>query len=511
MMKHYILLFFTLVCTLPALAQFNPQSKKVTKTFFSDYEALENVTPALQKKKGYTNYEELMSYLKALVAQHPENIRLDFIGESQKGKDIPVLYLTTNTDTPKIKVWMQGGLHGNEPASTEGMLYVLHQILNNPKYKPLLDNVSIAMVPMANIDGYLKQDRYAANGLDLNRDQTKLMAPETVALKQAFTDFKPEVGLDFHEYRPYRKDFMQLSDFGITSLFDAMFLYTGNLNVPENLRTLTNTLFVAQAKAVLDSNNLKHHDYVSTGKFDGEIHFNQGSTNARSSATNYALTNTISTLFEIRGVGIGRTSFKRRIQTTFLLAMSYLETASANVTLIKEEIKQATAQQNEVVVTSKKTIAPATITTIDLDTNTIIELPVTIRDGLRSQPDLVRSRPTGYLIDANETALIEKLKLLGVLVSTLPETQEINVESYRVTAYKRASKKYEKMNLQTVETALEPSSKTFPMGTYKIETNQKNASIIFEVLEPEAPNSFVSFGLLNTQKEAYLPIYRITN
>ena len=37
------------------------------------------------------------------------------------------------------------------------------------------------------------------------------------------------------------------------------------------------------------------------------------------------------------------------------------------------------------------------------------------------------------------------------------------------------------------------------------------ANIIIEVLEPEAPNSFVSFGILETEKEAYLPIYRILN
>ncbi|GIR50283.1 MAG: hypothetical protein CM15mP59_0250 [Flavobacteriaceae bacterium] len=27
---------------------------------------------------------------------------------------------------PKIKVWFQAGLHGNESASTEGMLYLIH-------------------------------------------------------------------------------------------------------------------------------------------------------------------------------------------------------------------------------------------------------------------------------------------------------------------------------------------------------------------------------------------------
>jgi len=493
-----------------AFAQLNPQSKKVTKSFFPEYEALENITPALQKKKGFTDYEELMVFLNALVAQHANVIKLSFIGESQKGKKIPLVHLTATNSDEKIKVWMQGGLHGNEPASSEGMLYLLHQLLNNPKYSALLNTVEIAMVPMANIDGYLEQDRYAANGLDLNRDQTKLMAQESVSLKQAFTNFNPEVGLDFHEYRPYRKDFAQFSDFGITSLYDAMFLYTGNLNVPKNLRILTDTLFVENARQTLDKNGLKHHDYISTGKFGGEIHFNQGSTNARSSATNYALTNTISTLFEIRGVGIGRTSFKRRIHTTFLLAISYLETASINSMLVKKEIKKATEQQNDIVVTSKKTIEKRTIETIDLDTNEIIELDVTIRDGLRSHADLVRKRPIAYLVDANQTEIVKKLKTLGVIIETLIEDQRIEVETYKISEYKRDSKKYEKMNRQTVKTEIETKNIQFPKGTYKINIDQRRSNIILEVLEPEAPNSFVSFGVLETEKEAYLPIYRIT-
>ena len=75
-----------------AFAQLNPQSKKVTKSFFPEYEALENITPALQNKKGFTDYEELMVFLNALVAQHANVIKLSFIGESQKGKKIPLVH-----------------------------------------------------------------------------------------------------------------------------------------------------------------------------------------------------------------------------------------------------------------------------------------------------------------------------------------------------------------------------------------------------------------------------------
>jgi hypothetical protein len=56
---------------------------------------------------------------------------------------------------------------------------------------------------------------------------------------------------------------------------------------------------------------------------------------------------------------------------------------------------------------------------------------------------------------------------------------------------------------------LENKSITFSKGTFIIYTNQKNAPLLAEVLEPEAPNSFVSFGVLETSLNEELPIYRL--
>ena len=114
------------------------------------------------------------------------------------------------------------------------------------------------------------------------------------------------------------------------------------------------------------------------------------------------------------------------------------------------------------------------------------------------------------LIDANQTELIVKLKILGVTVETLDTDQSIEVQTYKVTTFNRDTKKYEKMNLQSVETALSTKTIQFPKGTFKVGMNQRKSNIIIEVLEPEAPNSFVSFGVLKTEMNQTLPIYRIT-
>lgn len=490
------------------MGQISPQSKEITKKFFPEIDTISNVTPALKKDRGFTDYKELIGFLENLVTTYPSKISLKYIGESQKGNKIPMVILKSQQVDKPLKVFMQGGLHGDEPASTEGLLYLMHTLLKDKKLHYLFDKIELAIVPMANIDGYLKMDRYSANGLDLNRDQTKLIAVETIVLKKALHDFNPSVALDFHEYRPYRKDFTKFSNFGVSGAYDVMFLYSGNLNVPENLRKLTQESFVNNAKLKLDSHQLTHYDYFTTNSYNGAIHFDQGSTNARSSASSFALQHKISTLIEVRGVGLNRTSFKRRIFTTHAVALSYLETAFKEIEKVTAEISKANATTNEVVVESKKAIYKERLDFIDLDSSDRIPLEVTIRDAWKSKPVLTRKRPKGYLLDANQQELADKLQTLGYQVMTLEKATDYAVESYKIIEYQMEPEKYEKMSLQNVRTETFAENRRFPEGTFYIDMNQNGSGLITEILEPEAPNSFVSFGVLETELHQILPIYR---
>ena len=121
------LIFFILIFKFTFVsAQLNQEPRNITKKFFSELNELENITPALKKKKGFTNYQELLNYINEKVQNYPELVSSNFIGESQKGKKIPILHISKNSnyDIKKLRVWMQGGLHGNEPASTESLLYL---------------------------------------------------------------------------------------------------------------------------------------------------------------------------------------------------------------------------------------------------------------------------------------------------------------------------------------------------------------------------------------------------
>lgn len=502
-------LFFALFLTGFSNAQ-QTSKKDFNDHFFPEFDSLPNHTPALKKPEGFTGFEELNAFLNQWSAAYPEVLKIKTIGESQKGKAIPAIILShpASNYKNKIKVWMQGGLHGNEPASTEGLLFLIHQLLNNKKYSYLLDRIELFIVPMANIDGYLIQNRYASNGLDLNRDQTKLMAPESLLLKSAFNMFRPHVAIDFHEYNPNRKDYKRLGEAGVSSSYDLMFLYTGNLNVPENLRAFIKEPFVKNAKKMMDQNSLRHHDYFSTKKTKNEIVFNQGAANSRSSATNYALQNTVASLIEVRGVNQGRSSFKRRIFTTFITAISYLKTTYENGDRILIELKKANDSQQEVVVKTKNKVYKDRIEMVDLQKNKLHSLEVTISDATQAIPLLKRERPESYIIEAEQNVLIDKLKAHGIEVLEMENSATLTVESYMPTAIENKEKLFEQVYPQLVSTELNLEQKTFPKGTFVIPMDQVKSNLIIELLEPEAPNSLIFYGVLKVEKGIKLPVYR---
>lgn len=490
-------------------AQFNPQAGKMTEKFFPDKQ-IDIPTPAFQKDKGFTNYSELMAFLDEQVKAHEGVISYSFIGESQKGKPIPLVRINTGDDKGKLKIWLQGGLHGNEPASTEGILYLIHQLLNDPSHKEYLEAFSFGIIPMANIDGYEKQNRYAAKRLDLNRDQTKFTAPESRYLKKAFSDFEADIALDFHEYRPFRRDYMRLGDWGVNCPYDVMFLYSGNLNVPEELRNYTRMNFVAAAEAAMDEEGYTHHNYFSSAKYFGEIQLNEGSVNSRSSATSYALSNCISTLVEVRGVGLGRTSYKRRTHITYSVARAYLEFAVNHQAEVSAMLSSSRSTNlSEVVVESEREKRGTMVSMIDNYEYEIIEMGFMVNDSWKSTAIFTRPAPRAYLILPGHELLIERLKLLGLEVEKLEDEKTLKVQSFQVVEYFRDVKVYEGVHRQQVQTELLEKDVKLPKGTSIVYMDQARRGLAAEVLEPEATNSFVSFSVLPTKMGDELPVYRL--
>ncbi|NME71643.1 M14 family zinc carboxypeptidase [Flammeovirga aprica] len=503
-----------IIISLMTVHQLLGQSRAMEEKFFPEPD-INIPTPAFQKAewKGFTKYKEMVQYVNQL-AESVDYITVDHIGESQKGKEIIQVKINKPSDQKKIKVWMQGGLHGNEPASTEGVLYILHDLIQDPKYNKLLDRLEITILPMANADGYNIQNRFSANGIDLNRDFIKLATPETNAIRTAFSAFSPHVAVDFHEYNPYRAHFSYFGEKGITTYYDAFFLYSNNLNVNPVIRSTTKDLLVANAKKALQENGRNVSDYSSTKMQKGHIHFNQGGSSPRSSSTNFALNNCLAVLMEIRGVNLKRISFKRRVQTTYLAGMSYLKTAYESGDEIRDAIKKAnhltTELKESVVIKQEKATIKTNYTCIDLATEEKKTIEVVMTDGLQMKAKKSRDRPFAYILLPKEEKAAQKLEILGCKVEKLSSNKTLNVEAYEVEKNTVSIVKWENIYLRRLKTKITSISKEFPEGSYIVYLTQEHANVAPPALEPENDNSFFTFrvidGTFNEGSE--LPVYR---
>ena len=235
------------------------------------------VTTGNKSYNYFTKYKDAVKFIKSLASNHPRLIKTGSIGETQRGNNqISVLITNQNSSgKEKLRVAIIGGIHGNEPISTDGLLLLIYQLTEDPKYAYLLQHLEILVLPDINVDGREADKRGSSNGLDINRDLTALNTVESRNTKKAINQFDPQVVLDFHEFNPHRSDFKDLSDCYSIG-YDVMFLYTGNMNVDPSVRRMIAEDFVAPTKSYLTKNHREVSDYATVRRRRKEILLNMG-------------------------------------------------------------------------------------------------------------------------------------------------------------------------------------------------------------------------------------------
>jgi hypothetical protein len=501
----YPFIHLLIFVTSPVSGQLQPV--ELTSKFFQDPPITIN-TPGVSKTDGFMNFDEMMNYLKSLENKRGDILSIQYAGESRSGKKIPVVFLENKSKNSKVKIWMQGGLHGNEPAGTESLLMFIDHLVNSINIDSILENVSFAFIPMANIDGYEKQVRDNENQADLNRDQVMLKEQESICLKQAFTSFSPSVAVDFHEYRPFRKELEKISTAQLCIAQDVLFLPSSNLNIPVQLRKITNELYLTNVQGVLTKNKMSFDNYfVPDINATGSVFLRMGGDSPRSSSTSYGLTNAVSILFEIRGIGLGKNSYKRRVYCGFLIASSILETTLKNkaevVKTVDASVKETIGRKSLIVLSSVPAIYEKSETFIDVANSCLFPVNVLIEDAGQSRAVSVRKRPKAYLLSADDAEIASRLQVLGLKIDTLKTDLLVKAEVF-------STKSFTRVPGSTTDSVFLPSmqKRIFPKGSFVISTAQKNANMAIVTLEPEMENGYYKYKMIKAKADGEIPVYR---
>ncbi|KLU86317.1 carboxypeptidase 2 [Magnaporthiopsis poae ATCC 64411] len=476
---------------------------------------------------GPTDQLTLEDFLQTLAARNEWMKYHTPTFRSEEGRSLPYVFLSTSnlaTDavagpdsrtntTGKVRIWMQGGVHGNEPGGDQALLALLGKLDANAAWAAsILDKVDILMLPRYNPDGVAYFQRYLATSFDPNRDHTKLARQQTRDIKRLVMDFAPHVGVDCHEYGATR-------GFGSTADHwhpapDGMFSAMKNLNIHRDIRRLSETLFADSIAAALEARGLRWSAYATDSDGpNGGLLLEEATGDAKMGDTSVGLSQAVMFLTETRGIGLADQHFQRRVASGLTMVEALVQTAADNAALVYSTVENARADfisnNDEIVVTDYARPTNISWTVIDIRNGTLISVPVAFLNTTPAVANLTRARPEAYVFSRAWHDVADRLRAAGVVVDELRADFRGQVEAFNITAAVVASSKYEGVARTTVTTETVRKTITIPAGGYWVNTRQKNAAHAFNVLEPENIDSYATFNVLPVSAGDEYQVYRV--
>jgi hypothetical protein len=485
------------------------------------------------------DYAETMAFLHRLAGRLPE-MRLATFGHSASGRALPLVIVSRDgafTATAarrlgKPVVLIQNGIHPGEIDGKDACLMILRDLALGRR-RELLDAATLLIVPIYNVDGHERispfnrpnQDgphrgmgfRTTTAGLDLNRDYVKVASPEAQALVGLINEWRPQMFVDNH----------------VTDGVDHDWVLTWSWTEAPQLAAPVDAWMRRHMPAALAATERAGH---RTGPYvdlkdgtDPAKGFSSWVGQPRFSSGYFPLRNRPAVLVET----LSYKPYDQRVLATrdFLLALL------AEVGRDGPGLLSAVAAAEEATVAAGRPQAPPSEMALNFDESPDadpIRLPlyatrretsrVTGRPLLRYQRGEVREvevpwfhrsrvtrsvpRPRGYLVPPGWPQIEARLRAQGLRVERLTAPAELEVETMRLGAPHFAEASYQGLTRVSAEVTRTAEHRRFPTGTLWIPADQPDFAVAAQLLEPDAQDSLLAWGLLSTvfeHKEAISP------
>ncbi|MBC7534441.1 MAG: M14 family metallopeptidase [Ferruginibacter sp.] len=510
MMKYFYLLIIASCFSCPTNAQqssFEKSDGQKTATYFeaiSWYKELDTRSPKiLLKKMGNTD------------AGYP----LHLIMVSADGKFDPPKWHKQR----KVVILINNGIHPGEPDGIDASMMLVRDIGNGKVH--LRPNVVLAVIPVYNIGGCLNRNahtRVNQNGpeeygfrgnsqnLDLNRDFTKCDSREARSFAQLFHYLDPDIFIDNHvsDGADYQHTITL-----ITTQYNKLGPILGKW-LKESFEP-----GIYKGMSVKKWDLVPYVDFESTDLSKGMNMFNE---TPRYSSGYAALFNTLAFITETHMLK----PYDRRVRSTYDMLKTFIEQAAPNSeTLIsfRTIAKQSSLIQREFPLSwSPDTTRFSEISFKGYETDSVKSEATGLRKMFYDHskpytrkikffdvfnPDNVIKKPVGYIIPQGWYAVIDLLKLNGVVLKQFAHDSSMLLDVYHIAEYKSYTRPYEKHHKNYgVKTSSSKQLISILKGDFLIELNQPANRYIIEMLEPTGDDSFFAWNFFDAilqQKEGY--------
>lgn len=476
-----------------------------------------------------STYGETVDFLKRLQARFPE-MYLGFYGTSGQGRPLPFVVVSKEKaftgrkaqKLPKPIVMIQNGIHAGEIDGKDASLMILRDMALG-RHRDIVEGVTLVILPIYNADGHERispynrpnQDgprqgmgfRTTANGLDLNRDHLKLSSEEARSLIALVNAWRPHLHVDDH----------------VTDGVDHDWVLTWAWAEAPQAPAPVDAWLTAHMPAVLAATAKAGHKngpYVDL--IDGNDPakgFNSWVGQPRYSSGYFPLRNRPSILVETHSYK----PYEQRVLANRDFLIALLEEVARD----PASLPRAVAEAEAATVAAGKPDAPPSEVVVSFEASDEpdhIRFPVYAGETRTSvvsgqpllfyrrgevqeievpwyhKPKVARTllRPRGYLVLPGWPQIEDRLRGHDLRVEKLVQPAEIEVETMRASQPRPASSSYQGLTRVEAKVVRGVERRSIPAGALWVPADQPDFEVAVQLLEPEAPDSLLSWGLLSS-------------
>ncbi len=491
------------------------------------------ITPA--EANGFTqtpSYAETRAWLERLAAASPL-VRIETFGRSPQGRELIVVFATADEgelDSDKPTLLVQAGIHPGEIDGKDAGMMLLRDIAFGDR-RALLDRVNLVFVPILNVDGHERASQFnrpnqrgpnnqgwrnTAQNLNLNRDYTKLDAPEMRAMIALIQSVDPDLYLDVH-----------VTD-GMDYQYDITYGFMGRDGSYAASRNIARWLNAHYRPAVDQA-------LRRAGHIPGDLIFANNDRNLEEGLAAFTFTPRFSQAY---GDMIGLASvlienhslkpYRQRVLGTYVLIEESLRLLAEHGAQLRTAARSDARERPRTIPAgwrqtaepvSQRAFLPIERETYRSTASGALETswlgrpaPETRMPQFGQEHTITLRRPRAYWVPATKPDVINVLRLHGVQFETISEPRTVEVEMLRLPQAQPSAAPSEG---RTRVTAGEPErgmrEEWMPPGSIRVPTDQPLGDLAMILLEPQSEDSLFAWGFFNEvlQRVEYLEGYAL--
>ena len=483
-------------------------------------------------------YDETVALCAAFERRHPDAVRCIDFGTTPEGRPMKALAVSRSGALAPAAarergipvVLMQGGIHAGEIDGKDAGFLALRQVLDGEAAPGALERLVWLFVPVFNVDGHERFGawnrpnqrgpeemgwRTTAQNYNLNRDYAKADSPEMRAMLALVEAWDPIAYIDLHATNG--------AQFEHDISIQVEPLHAGD----EALRAAGRALRERTIADLAAQGSLPLPFYPSFEDYqDPSSGFEDGVSPPRFSTGYFLLRNRLAMLVETHSWK----QYPERVRITRNTIVSILEQVAGHgrdwmalaaaadardlagqpVALDYRATDRARTIEfrGYAYTRTPSEISGAMMTRYDETTPQVWKVP--LRDEI--VPDTVVEAPRGgYLVPAAFADLVaQRLRAHGIEHATIGDAlPDADVQAFRATGKQLSPGSVEGHQRLTVQGEWKDERRDLPAGSLFVPIAQPKARLVMALLEPQAPDSLLQWGLFNNafERKEYMEAY----